>query len=61
MHPDLAVVLLTGRYNVSTSVRAMKADPVDFLERPVDDESPLVSASCAADRSRRAKAAPHRT
>ena len=53
--PDLAVVFLTGHGKVSTSVRAMKAGAVDFLEKPVEDESLLAAIARAADRTRQSR------
>jgi FixJ family two-component response regulator len=51
MLPDLSVVFLTGHGKVSASVRAMKAGAVDFLEKPVEDESLLAAIARAADRT----------
>jgi FixJ family two-component response regulator len=35
---DLPIVFLTGHADVATSVRAMKAGAVDFLQKPIDDQ-----------------------
>ena len=55
--PHLAVVFVTGHGDISTSVRAMRAGAIDFLEKPIDAEMLLGSISRAGDQSRRAKAA----
>ena len=55
--PDLSVVFLTGHGKVSASVRAMKAGAVDFLEKPVEDESLLAAIARAVDRTRQLRAA----
>ena len=57
MLPDLSVVFLTGHGKVSASVRAMKAGAVDFLEKPVEDESLLAAIARAVDRTRQLRAA----
>ena len=57
-HPmPLPVVFLTGRGDVSSSVRAMKAGAVDFLTKPVEPAELLkaVEAALARDRSARAR------
>ena len=54
---DLSVVFLTGLGKVSASVRAMKAGAVDFLEKPVEDESLLAAIARAADRTIRSRKA----
>jgi FixJ family two-component response regulator len=53
----LPVVFLTGRGDVSSSVRAMKAGAVDFLTKPVEPAALLkaVEAALARDRSARAR------
>jgi FixJ family two-component response regulator len=38
---DLPIIFLTGHADVSSSVRAMKAGAVDFLEKPVDRDTLL--------------------
>lgn len=38
---DLPVVFLTGHADVASSVRAMKAGAVDFLEKPIDRDALL--------------------
>jgi FixJ family two-component response regulator len=53
--PDVSVVFLTGHGQVSASVRAMKAGAVDFLEKPVDDQSVLAAITAAAERTRQAR------
>jgi len=35
---DIPIVFLTGHADVATSVQAMKAGAVDFLQKPVDDQ-----------------------
>ena len=55
--PDLSVVFLTGYGRVSASVRAMKAGAIDFLEKPVQDETLLAAINRAADRTRQSRAA----
>ncbi len=46
----LPVVFLTGHADVPTSVRAMKAGAVDFLEKPVDRETLLAALRRALTR-----------
>jgi FixJ family two-component response regulator len=55
--PHLSVVFITGHGDVSSSVRAMKAGAVDFLEKPVDAEILLASINRAVEQSRKSKAA----
>lgn len=52
------VVFLTGHGDITMSVQAMKAGAVDFLTKPVRDQTLLdaVSAAIAADLARRAAA-----
>jgi FixJ family two-component response regulator len=51
--PALAVIFLTGFGRVSSSVRAMKAGAVDFLEKPVEAKVLLQAVEPAVERSRR--------
>jgi FixJ family two-component response regulator len=51
--PALAVIFLTGFGQVSSSVRAMKAGAVDFLQKPVEDRVLLQAVERAVERSRR--------
>jgi FixJ family two-component response regulator len=39
--PPIPIIFISGHGDVSTSVRAMKGGAVDFLTKPVDDESLL--------------------
>jgi FixJ family two-component response regulator len=52
---SLPVIFLTGYGTVSASVRAMKAGAVDFLEKPVDDQSLLDAVHKAMERDRDAR------
>jgi len=52
---NLPVIFLTGYGTVPASVRAMKAGAVDFLEKPVDDNTLLDVIQQAVERNRRAR------
>ena len=55
-HPvSLPVVFLTGRGDVSSSVRAMKAGAVDFLTKPVEPAELLKAVEAALERDRAAR------
>jgi ActR/RegA family two-component response regulator len=48
------IVFITGRGDIPTSVRAMKAGAVDFLTKPVDDEDLLAAVgTCSPGRAGR--------
>jgi FixJ family two-component response regulator len=47
---DLPIVFLTGHADVPSSVRAMKAGAVDFLEKPVDRDALLGALARAMTR-----------
>lgn len=49
--PALAVIFVTGFGQVSSSVRAMKAGAIDFLEKPVEDALLLDAVGRAVERS----------
>ena len=51
--PHLSMVFITGHGDVPTSVTAMKAGAVDFLEKPVKSKVLLDAINRAADRSRK--------
>jgi FixJ family two-component response regulator len=53
---NLPIVFLTGRGDIASSVRAMKAGAVDFLTKPVEPQTLLkaIDAALARDRSARA-------
>lgn len=53
--PHLSVVFLTGHGDVPSSVRAMKAGAVDFLEKPVAEEALLTAVRRAIERSHEMK------
>ena len=46
-HLDLPIIFLTGYGTVPESVRAMKAGAVEFLEKPVDDQTLLAAVNQA--------------
>ena len=50
---DRPVIFLSGRANVSCTVRAMQAGAVDFLEKPVSSADLLSAISRAAERDSR--------
>jgi len=52
----LPIVFITAHGNVSTSVRAMKAGAVDFLQKPFNDQELLDSIQRALETSRRQRA-----
>lgn len=53
----LPVIFLTGRGDIGTSVRAMKAGAVDFLSKPVEAEALLAAVATALELSRAAQTA----
>jgi FixJ family two-component response regulator len=52
---SLPVLFLTGYGTVPASVRAMKAGAVDFLEKPVDDQTLLDAVHKALEKDRGAR------
>lgn len=52
----LPILFLSGHGDVSTSVRAMKAGAVDFLEKPFHDQALLDAVHHALERSRELRA-----
>ena len=52
----LPVIVLTGHGNVPTSVRALKAGAVDFLQKPVPPKVLLERVRAALDIDRQARA-----
>lgn len=53
---DLPIVFITGRGDIPSSVRAMKAGAVEFLTKPFDDQELLNGIRQAIDRHRTARA-----
>jgi FixJ family two-component response regulator len=53
---SIPIVFVTGHGDVPTSVRAMKAGAVDFLEKPFEDQALLDSIHCALEESRERRA-----
>jgi FixJ family two-component response regulator len=49
------IIFLTGRGDIPTSVRAMKAGAVDFLTKPANDGEILAAIARAADQDSRAR------
>lgn len=49
----LPVIFLTGRGDIATGVRAMKAGAVDFLTKPVDAEQLIGAVAAAIELNRR--------
>lgn len=57
----LPVIFLTGRGDISSTVRAMKGGAVDFLTKPVDEKElvTVVERALLEDRTRRQEAMEH--
>lgn len=51
---ELPIIFITGHGDVPTSVRAMKAGAIEFLMKPVDDETLLTAIAGAIAKSRAA-------
>ena len=49
---ELPVVFLTGHADVASSVRAMKAGAIDFLEKPVEPDILFATVRSALDRGK---------
>jgi FixJ family two-component response regulator len=49
-HAELPVIFITGKGDISTGVRAMKAGAVDFLTKPVRDNELLAAIEQARER-----------
>jgi FixJ family two-component response regulator len=52
---DIPVVFLTGHGNIPASVKAMKAGAIEFLTKPVDEQSLLTAIQEAIERDRRTR------
>jgi two-component system response regulator FixJ len=50
--PDLPVIMITGHGDVALAVRAMKAGAVDFVEKPLREETLLESIRTALQQAR---------
>jgi len=55
--PFASIVFITGHSDLSLGVHAMRKGAVDFLEKPIDDETLLRSIARGADLSRKRRAA----
>jgi FixJ family two-component response regulator len=49
-HAELPVIFITGKGDISTGIRAMKAGAVDFLTKPVRDSELLAAIEQARER-----------
>jgi FixJ family two-component response regulator len=52
---NMPIIFITGHGNIPTSVRAMKAGAVDFLEKPFDDQALLDAIHQAIEKDKKAK------
>jgi len=50
--PDLAVIMITGHGDVTMAVRAMKLGAVDFIEKPIREETLVQSVEAALEIAR---------
>ena len=53
MRPDLPVIMITGHGDVSMAVRAMKAGAVDFVEKPIREETLIEGIEAALQIARK--------
>lgn len=53
MRPDLPVIMITGHGDVSMAVRAMKAGAVDFVEKPIREETLIEGIEAARQIARK--------
>jgi len=54
--PHLSIVFVSGRGDISTTVKAIRGGAVDFLEKPIDDKALLDAIRRASKRSADQKA-----
>lgn len=54
--PHLSIVFVSGRGDISTTVKAIRGGAVDFLEKPIDDKALLHAIRRASKRSADQKA-----
>jgi FixJ family two-component response regulator len=52
---DMPIIFITGYGDVPMTVQAMKAGAVEFLTKPIDDETLLAAIRAAIDRSHAAQ------
>jgi FixJ family two-component response regulator len=50
--PDLPIIFITGRGDIPSSVRAMKAGAIEFLTKPLDPDALIATIRAALDRDR---------
>jgi FixJ family two-component response regulator len=50
---DMAMIFISGRASLESGIQAMKGGAVDFLEKPVSDETLLPAVRRALDQARR--------
>jgi FixJ family two-component response regulator len=53
--PQRAIIFLTGKGDIPTSVRAMKAGAIDFLTKPVNDRELLAAIARAEEQEKKSR------
>src|SRR5262249_16334044 len=53
--PDRPVIFITGKGDIPTSVRAMKAGAIDFLTKPVSDKDLLAAIARAEEQDTKSR------